>query len=110
MFPLVKFVAIFGGVAAGCQVASGCVRAVKELCHGRPVAALVEVSDGLAAPILNAVKEVSSLGHEVYVAVTGPWQEEPKELVPARQDRPCCQHEHAEESSLNGVPALVAKG
>lgn len=111
MFPLVKFVAVFGGIAASAQLASGVVRGVKELCRGRPVAGLMEVADGMAAPILNAVKEVSSLGHEVYVAVTGPWQEEPKELAPARQDRPCCQHENADEGgSLNGVAAVAAKG
>lgn len=107
MFPLVKFVAIFGGVAASAQLASGVVRGVKELCRGRPVAGLMEVADGMAAPILTAVKEVSSLGHEVFVAVTGPWQEEPKKesLPPVNR---CTQEPREQERELlNGVAVGV---
>jgi len=112
MFPLIRFVAVFGGVAAGCQVASGCVRAVKALCHGRPVQALVEVADGLAAPILTACTEVSKFGKEVYDAVASPWMEHemPKEQADAEQPKVCCQKLHAEEdAAANGVLSLAAK-
>jgi len=106
MFPLVKFVAVFGGVAAGCQVASGCVRAVKQLCHGQPVAALVELADGLAAPILTACSEVSKCGKEIYDAVAGPWKEESNEEPQA----PIGQVKADEDASVNGVLSLTAKG
>jgi len=111
MFPLVKFVAIFGGVAASAQLASGVVRGVKEVCRGRPVAGLVELADGLAAPILTAVNEVSKCGKEIYDAVTSPWESgQPQEQAPLRQEKPCCPLEHAQEGgSLNGVHAVAAK-
>lgn len=115
MFPLIRFVAVFGGVAAGAQVASGCVRAVKEVCHGRPVSALVEVGEGLAAPVLTAVSELSKCAHEVFLAVTEPWKEkpneEPQEQASARPEKPSGKHEHAEDGgSLNGVATVGAKG
>lgn len=103
MFPLIRFVAVFGGIAASAQLASGVVRGVKELCRGRPVAGLMEVADGMAAPILNAVKEVSSLGHEVYVAVTGPWQQEPKEETLSPVNRCTQEPMEQERELLNGV-------
>ena len=114
MFGLIRFVAFFGGVAAGAQLASGIVRGVKEVCRGRPVAGLIEVADGMAAPILTAVTEVSKFGKEVYDAVRGPWaeesSEEPKEHAPAREVKSCCQQEHAEEgASANGVLSLATR-
>lgn len=108
MFPLVKFVAVFGGVAASAQLASGVVRGVKELCRGRPVAGLMELADGLAAPILTAVNEVSKCGKEVYDAVTSPWIEEPQEQPHVEQPKVCCPN--AEDASANGVLTLAAKG
>lgn len=115
MFPIIPFVAWVGGISAGAQIATGVVKGVKEVCRGRPVAGLVEVADGVAAPILTACNEVSKLGHEIFLAVTSPWneesKEEPKELAPARAVKSCCHQEHAEEGgSLNGVHALAAKG
>jgi hypothetical protein len=114
MLPLIRFVAVFGGVAAGAQVATHCVRAVKEVCRGRPVAALVEVADGLAAPILTAVNEVSKCGHEIYLAVTEPWTEKanegPVEQAVTPRTMPCRQHLRAEEEgSANGVLSMAAK-
>ncbi len=113
MFPLIRFVAFFGGVAAGAQVATHCVKAVKEVCNGRPVNGLIEVADAFASPILTAMNEVSRCGHEVYLAVTSPWteqsNEQPKESVMAQPPRQCCQHAH-EAGSLNGVEAVAAKG
>ena len=104
MFPLIRFVAIFGGVSAGCQLASGVVRGVKELCRGRPVAGLMEVADGMAAPILTAVTEVSRLGKEVYDAVRSPWEEglnDVAKLTPAEQPKHCGQVPASEDASAN---------
>jgi hypothetical protein len=113
MFGLIRFVAFFGGVAAGAQLASGIVRGVKLVCRGQPVAGLIEVADGMAAPILTAVTEVSKFGKEVYDAVRGPWseesKEEPKELASAREVNRC-QQEHPEEgASTNGVLSLATR-
>jgi hypothetical protein len=112
MFPLIRFVAFFGGVAAGAQVATHCVRAVKEVCNGRPVNGLIEVADAFAAPILTACTEVSRFGKEVYDAVASPWAEQPNEQrtesMIAQPPNQCCQH--AEEGSLNGMTAVAVKG
>jgi hypothetical protein len=112
MFPLIRFVALFGGVAASAQIAAGAVRGVKELCRGRPVAGLLEFADGMASPILTAVSEVSKCVKEVHDAVTLPWkQEEPKE-EPKEETLPpvnrCTQEPREQERELlNGVVAGV---
>lgn len=79
------------------------MRGVKELCRGRPVAGLMEVADGMAAPILTAVTEVSRLGKEIYDAVSTPWREEMKEETLPPVNRCTQEPREQERELLNGV-------
>lgn len=107
MVGLIRFVAVFGGVAATAQVASGIVRGVKEVCHGRPVTGLVVIADGFAAPIVTACQEVSRFGKEVYDAVTSPWKEGTPETL---HEQPTRAKEVPVEVSRNGMASVAVEG
>jgi hypothetical protein len=122
MFPIIPILAWAGGIAAGAQVAGGVVRGMGELVRGRPGAAMLEVADGCVAPLRTACHEVSKLGHDVYMAVLGPWQSEPQPLaeaeirlqeVPAPRQRSRRRRDKSAETKselLNGVADVPALG
>lgn len=108
MLGLIRFVAVFGGVAAGAQVAAGVVRGVKEMCQGHPGTGLLQVADGFAAPIVTACTEMSKFGKEVYDALRSPWTEDAKAQGQQRWHKP----ESADpfEAAVNGTASATAEG
>jgi hypothetical protein len=122
MFPIIPILAWTGGIAAGAQVAGGVVRGMGELVRGRPGAALLEVADGCVAPLRTACQEVSRLGHDVYMAVLGPWQSQPQPLTepeirlqevpappPQRSRRRRDKSAETKSALLNGVAEVPAE-
>src|SRR5271170_1113927 len=58
MFTLFRLVGWVAGIGAGAQVAAGVLRAVGKLARDRPGTAVVEVADGLLAPVRSACQHV----------------------------------------------------
>jgi hypothetical protein len=121
MIPIIPILAWTGGIAAGAQVAGGFVRGVGELVRGRPGAAVGEVASGCVAPLKLMCQEVSTLGHDVYLAVLGPWQSapapepepEPEGPVAWQPQRPHRRRQRPTKpasESLNGVSGVAAEG
>ena len=71
MFPILPFLAWTGGITAGAQVARGVVRGVGCLVRGQPMDALIQVADGLAAPVRSACEHLAKLGGDVVGTVIG---------------------------------------
>src|SRR5271170_8261523 len=61
MFTLFRLVGWVAGIGAGAQVAAGVLRAVGKLARDRPGTAVIEVADGLLAPVRSACQHVVEL-------------------------------------------------
>jgi hypothetical protein len=109
MFPI-GFIAWVGGIAAGAQVAGGCVRSAGKLVRGHPVDALIHLADGLVGPVRVACRQVSWLGLDVYEAVFGPCEaDEPDEQVSPWPLEARSRPEESElaDESRNGIAAVA---
>ena len=54
---IATYLAVFGGAAAGAQVARGAVRGAARLARGDTKGALAEAAGGLAAPVASAARQ-----------------------------------------------------
>jgi hypothetical protein len=70
MFTLFRLVGWVAGIGAGAQVAGGVLRAVGKLARDRPGAAVIEVADGLLAPVRSACQHVVELAGDAVDLVT----------------------------------------
>src|SRR5271156_170340 len=108
MIPIIPILAWTGGIAAGAQVAGGVVRGVGQLVRGRPLAAAVEVVDGLVGPVRLACEGLSKLGQDAYTAVmgrsVGMSHTEAPPRKPRRRKLPPAP---LPEASVNGVPSML---
>src|SRR5271156_4668577 len=81
MFTLFRLAVWVGGIGAGAQAAAGLVRAVGQPARDRPGLAVIEVADGLLAPVRSACQHVVELaGDAVHLVVRA---EEPVPEPPA---------------------------
>jgi hypothetical protein len=61
MFSVFRLVGWVAGIGAAAQVAGGVVRAVGQVARDRPGAAVIELADGLLAPVRSACQHVVEL-------------------------------------------------
>jgi hypothetical protein len=104
MFSLLRVIGWVGGIGAGAQVAGGIVRAVGKLARNRPGAAVIEVADGLMAPVRTACQNMVKLAGEAVDLVMR--ADEPAPEPPTTFSTPPCGQRTTGLSmpSMNGGP------